>query len=94
MSNHCPHCTYPLAGGQCDNCGRDPSEPVDRCESCGVPWLKHAGMVKTCAELQRLRAALHEIFMVEHTLRDGRTSHVIENRRRREIAIQALKGTE
>lgn len=91
MPDTCPHCDYLLAGGQCANCGRDPSEPVDRCESCGVPWLRHLGIQGTCAELQRLRNALHAILMVEHTLPLGKTSHVIENKRRREIAIEALK---
>lgn len=64
---------------------------VERCGSCGVPWVEHLGLIGTCRELVRLRAALHAILMVEHTLPVGKTSHVAENKRRREIAIEALK---
>lgn len=65
---------------------------LGNCESCSTPWDEHGGIELTCREVVRLRNALHAIMMVEHTLRDGRTSHVVENRKRRQLAVDALKG--
>jgi hypothetical protein len=32
-----------------------------KCPSCGVPYDAHLGLIGTCAELQRLRAALDDL---------------------------------
>jgi hypothetical protein len=30
-------------------------EMADKCQSCGIPWVLHGGIMQTCAELRRLR---------------------------------------
>ena len=57
------------------------------CQTCGLNWTDHDGISATCAEVKRLRDALYEIHMVSHITPGGRKSHVIENKRRRQLII-------
>ncbi len=63
---------------------------TERCQSCHKKWDRHPGISETCRRLAVLRDALHQIMMVEYIKADGRTSHVRENARRRQIAVSAL----
>lgn len=40
-------------------CEKDPTTP--RCESCGVPYVKHLGLTGTCAEKQRYLSLLRRV---------------------------------
>lgn len=40
-------------------CQKDPTTP--RCESCGVPYVKHLGLYGTCAEKTRYLSLLRRV---------------------------------
>ena len=40
-------------------CQKDPTTP--RCESCGVPYVKHLGLTGTCAEKTRYLSLLRRV---------------------------------
>ncbi len=42
-------------------CEIDPTTP--RCESCGVPFVKHLGLAGTCAEKERYLSLLRRVLM-------------------------------
>ena len=31
---------------------------MERCESCGLPFIDHKGIIGTCAELQKLKISI------------------------------------
>jgi hypothetical protein len=54
----CAGCFLEMEGHPC--CGALDSDPP-RCESCGVPYVKHLGLVGTCAEKTRYLSLLRRV---------------------------------
>lgn len=54
----CAECFLEMEGHPC--CGALDSDPP-RCESCGVPYVKHLGLTGTCAKLMKCQDELESV---------------------------------
>ena len=50
-----------------------------KCDSCGVEWLEHLGIIGTCAQNQRMMAALEAVLAHFPPSLDGRRGKALKS---------------
>lgn len=61
-------------------------DPPARCDSCGVPFIEHLGLIGTCADLRRARIRVRTL---EHGIRRALEATDLEAAK---AALRAIPG--